>query len=72
MPNDLCRLITEARAGVLPKAFRDESFAFNGTVLSGQPEEQPRWKRAVNATNGALGEAVGRAPDAVGRWSPAR
>ena len=52
--------VLEARAGVLPKAFRDESFAFNGTVLSGQPEEQPRWKRAVNATNGALGEAVGR------------
>ena len=52
--------LLEARAGVLPKAIRDEAFAFNGTVLSGQPEEQPRWKRAVNATNGALGEAVGK------------
>ncbi len=52
--------VLEARAGVLPKAFRDEAFAFNGTVLNGQPEEQPRWKRAVTATNVALGEAVGR------------
>ena len=50
----------EARAGVLPKAIRDEAFTFNGTVLNGQPEEQPRWKRAVTATSTAMGEAVGR------------
>ena len=45
---------------LLPKAFSDESFAFYGKVLSGTPQDQERWKRAVNATNGALGEAVGR------------
>ncbi len=45
---------------VLPKAFADESFAFYGKVLSGTPQQQDRWKRAVNSTNAALGEAVGR------------
>ncbi len=49
-----------ARAPVLPKAFVDENFAFNGTVLGGQPEIQPRWKRGVSAVNGAMGEAVGK------------
>ncbi len=47
------------RAPVLPKAFVDEDFAFNGTVLSGQPQLQPRWKRGVDQVNGAMGEAVG-------------
>ena len=47
-----------ARADVLPKAFVDEDFAFQ-KVLSGTPELAVRWKRAVNALNGSLGEAVG-------------
>jgi putative endopeptidase len=47
-------------ATVLPKAVDDENFAFEGTVLSGQPEQQPRWKRGVAAVDGALGEAVGQ------------
>jgi putative endopeptidase len=47
-------------APYLPKAFVDASFAFNGKVLSGQPENQPRWKRGVDATTGVLGEAVGK------------
>jgi endothelin-converting enzyme/putative endopeptidase len=45
---------------VLPKAFADEHFAFYGTGLQGTPVEQARWKRAVTATNHALGWAVGR------------
>ena len=51
----------DRHAGVLPKAFVDERFAFYGTVLSGTPQQQDRWKRAVNSTNAALGEAVGKA-----------
>ena len=47
-------------SNLLPKAFVDERFAFYGTTLSGTPQQQVRWKRAVNATNGALGEAVGK------------
>jgi len=46
-------------APYLSKAFVDESFAFNGTVLNGQPENQPRWKRATDSTSTVLGEAVG-------------
>ena len=47
-------------AGVLPKAFVAERFAFYGTALSGTPQMQDRWKRAVSSTNGALGEVVGK------------
>jgi putative endopeptidase len=47
-------------ATFLPKAFADESFAFYGTTLNGTPQQQDRWKRAVNNTNGALGELVGK------------
>ena len=50
----------EHDAAVLPKAFGDEGFAFHGTVLAGTPTRRDRWKRAVDATNGALGEAVGQ------------
>lgn len=47
-------------ASVLPKAVDDEVFAFYGHTLNGQEEQKARWKRAVEATNGALGEAVGQ------------
>jgi putative endopeptidase len=47
-------------ASCLPKAFGDENFAFKGKVLMGQPQDQPRWKRGVDATTNALGEAVGK------------
>jgi predicted metalloendopeptidase len=35
-------------------------FAFHGRVLSGTPALRERWKRAVDATNEALGNAVGK------------
>src|SRR5262249_29550123 len=47
-------------AGTLPKAFGDEEFSFHRGVLTGAVEQRPRWKRAVDATNGALGDAVGK------------
>lgn len=47
-------------ASVLPKAFDDENFAFYGTILNGQPQQRERWKRAVDAVGGSLGEAVGK------------
>ncbi len=50
----------KARAPVLTKAFVDENFAFNGTVLSGTPQIRPRWQRGVNAVTAAMGEAVGQ------------
>jgi putative endopeptidase len=47
-------------AGVLPKAFVDQYFAFYGKGLSGTPQQSLRWKRALGATNGAMEEAVGK------------
>jgi predicted metalloendopeptidase len=50
----------QSRAAVLPAAFVSESFAFFGPVVSGAQKQPDRWKRAVTATNEALGFAVGR------------
>ena len=36
------------------------NFNFYGKVLSGKQEQQARWKRAVDAVDGSLGEAVGQ------------
>ena len=44
---------------VLPQPFFDETFKLR-SVLSGLKTPEPRWKYAVRATNGALGEEVGR------------
>jgi putative endopeptidase len=46
-------------ASVLPHEIDDANFAFNGTVLSGQQEQRPRWKRAIAATENQLGEQLG-------------
>ncbi|HVF34032.1 MAG TPA: M13 family metallopeptidase [Candidatus Saccharimonadia bacterium] len=46
-------------APYLPKAFVDARFAFRDSVLEGTPQQQERWKRALNSVNDALGEAVG-------------
>ncbi len=47
-------------ADVLPQAIDAESFAFNGTVLSGTPQQQERWKRAVGFTSQALTDEVSK------------
>lgn len=46
-------------ASRLPKAFDDEDFNFNGKVLNGTTEQQPRWRRCTRATDNSLGEALG-------------
>jgi putative endopeptidase len=46
-------------ASILPRAIEDERFDFFGRTLNGQPMQRDRWKRAVDALNGALGEAIG-------------
>ena len=47
-------------AAVLPQAFVAEAFAFHGNAVNGTPQISVRWKRAVQSTSGALGEAVGK------------
>jgi putative endopeptidase len=46
-------------ADVLPKAISDANFEFYSKTLTGVEQQRDRWKRAVAATNGALGEGVG-------------
>jgi putative endopeptidase len=48
-------------ADVLPGAFDQEQFAFYGTLLSGTPQQEERWKRAVGFTSGALSDEVSKA-----------
>ena len=50
----------QRRAAVLPAVLDQEVFDFYGRTLAGQPEQRVRWKRAVEATNAALGEGVGQ------------
>jgi len=52
--------LIHANAPYLSQAFALENFAFYGKVLSGVNEQEPRWKRAVNATDNALGESLGK------------
>jgi len=50
----------EHAAPYLPKAYVEEAFGFYGRVLTGTPQLRDRWKRAIDATNLALGEAIGK------------
>lgn len=47
-------------SGLLDDATYAEHFNFYGTVLSGQKEPKPRWKRIQGSVSGSLGEAVGQ------------
>ena len=44
----------------LSKAFQEENFAFYDKTLKGQPEMAVRWKRALGAVNGGMGQALGQ------------
>ena len=50
----------DAYSPYLPKKFDEESFAFNGTVLNGTPEQEARWKRGVNFTVATMGDDVSK------------
>jgi putative endopeptidase len=50
----------EHESSALPRAFGDEHFAFFGRELHGVLARAPRWRRALDATNDALGDAVGK------------
>jgi putative endopeptidase len=49
-----------AAAPLLPKAFVEENFAFDGRTLQGTPQLKDRWKRGVDLVGGGMGEAVGQ------------
>ena len=48
----------DAYAPYLPKKFDTARFGFYGVTMRGQPRQRDRWKRGVDAVNGALGEQV--------------
>ncbi|MEA2829487.1 MAG: putative endopeptidase [Bradyrhizobium sp.] len=52
--------LVRAASPMLSKPFVDENFAFYGQTMRGAKELEPRWRRCVIATDGALGEALGR------------
>ena len=45
----------------LSSPFVNESFRFNSTILQGVAEQQPRWKRCLEFTDGFMGEILGQA-----------
>src|SRR6266851_1003615 len=52
--------LADGAAPYLSKSFVDAHYQFRNKELAGQPEQQPRWKRAVATVNGAMGQAIGR------------
>ncbi|MEQ1864865.1 MAG: M13 family metallopeptidase, partial [Micropepsaceae bacterium] len=44
------------QADIMPVAFDDLAFDFNGKTLTGTPQKLDRWKRAVTALSGNFGE----------------
>ena len=52
-------LVDEA-SPLLSKRFSETQWEFRSKFLTGAQEQRPRWKRAVAAAEGSLGEAIGR------------
>ncbi|MGH9483145.1 MAG: M13 family metallopeptidase, partial [Terriglobales bacterium] len=58
---DYLRLhLEQTYAPYLGQTFEQEHFHFYNTVMSGQQQPRPRWKRALGAENQALGMVLGR------------
>lgn len=51
--------VLHARADLLAHDIATEHFDFSVTTLTGQPEQPPRWKRAVTLVDRLLGEELG-------------
>ena len=52
--------LLRSAAPELHREVEEESFAFNGKILRGQPEQEPRWQRAAKTIDGNIGEALGK------------
>jgi putative endopeptidase len=52
--------VLNSSAGMLDGRFEKAQFDFYQTTLSGTTVMKPRWERAINLTNGSLGEVVGQ------------
>ena len=52
--------VINSAASYLSDDFVNANFEFYGKTLSGSKELRPRWRRTIDAVNGAMGEAVGQ------------
>jgi putative endopeptidase len=52
--------VIQNHQAVLPAGFGNQSFGFFGATMYGAKQQRERWKRAIGATNDALGYAIGR------------
>lgn len=52
--------VINSAANYLGDDFVNANFEFYGKTLSGSKELRPRWRRTIDAVNGAMGEAVGQ------------
>ena len=59
--------LLDSYAAVLPKAFVDAHFELHGKELGGIPQQQPRWKKAVDTVAGGGGNRMGALGEAVGQ-----
>ncbi|BDM65891.1 peptidase M13 [Shewanella sp. NFH-SH190041] len=51
--------LVDSYAELLSQNFVDLHFAFHGKTLMGIEQQKPRWKQAVDAADGVIGELVG-------------
>lgn len=52
--------MVRSMAGYLSKPFVDANFDFYSKLIRGAQAQKPRWKRALSAEEGAMGEALGQ------------
>ena len=52
--------LLRSAAPYLHREVEDEAFDFNGRILRGQPQPEPRWQRTAKTIDDGIGEALGR------------
>lgn len=52
--------LLDGTASYLTQALQEQNFDFFGRTMQGSPEMRPRWRRVLETTNGALGDAIGQ------------
>ena len=55
----MAKSFLSGNAAVLSSELDEANFEFYGRTISGQEEQQERWKRSISAVEGALGEQLG-------------
>lgn len=60
--------VIDDAAPLLSKKFVDANWEFRAKFLNGAQEQRPRWKRAIDAAENSMGEAIGRTY--VGEYFP--